>query len=197
MAELDQLSRPYRFPLAGVHGAERRDIHAHTHIVSLPDALTQTLQAQLSSALAELPGTELEAKGMAFALHYRQAPQHADAVLALAAESVSRYPQLALQPGKCVIEIKPRGKDKGAAIYDFMQQPPFAGRLPVFVGDDLTDEKGFEVVNALKGISVKVGEGSSLAKYRVRHVRDVYQWLATLQRHTTSSSLTYTKESHS
>ena len=79
MAELDTLASPYHFPLAGVHGAERRDIHDHTHIVSLPDALTQTLQKQLSAALEALPGTELEAKGMAFALHYRQAPQHDEA----------------------------------------------------------------------------------------------------------------------
>jgi trehalose 6-phosphate phosphatase len=109
MAELDLLASPYHFPLAGVHGAERRDIHDQTHIVSLPDALTQTLQKQLSAALADLPGTELEAKGMAFALHYRQAPQHEDAVLALAQTVADAHPQLALQPGKCVVELKPKG----------------------------------------------------------------------------------------
>ena len=71
MAELDQLARPYRFPLAGVHGAERRDIHGNALIVSLPDSLIQSLTVQLTAALEHLPGTELEAKGMAFALHYR------------------------------------------------------------------------------------------------------------------------------
>ncbi len=65
MAELDVLASPYHFPLAGVHGAERRDIHDQLHIVSLPDTLIQALHAQLSSALEMLPGTELEAKGMA------------------------------------------------------------------------------------------------------------------------------------
>ena len=178
MAELDTLASPYHFPLAGVHGAERRDIHAHTHIVSLPDALTQTLQAQLSSALAELPGTELEAKGMAFALHYRQAPQHADAVLALAAEIVSRYPQLALQPGKCVVELKPKGVNKGAAIAAFMVTPPFRGRTPLFMGDDLTDEAGFCVVNQAEGISVKVGPGETIAGWRLANVASVWQWIS-------------------
>ena len=177
MAELDLLASPYHFPLAGVHGAERRDIHDHTHIVSLPDALTQTLQAQLSSALAELPGTELEAKGMAFALHYRQAPQHADAVLALAAEIVSRYPQLALQPGKCVVELKPKGVNKGAAIAAFMVTPPFRGRTPLFMGDDLTDEAGFCVVNQAEGISVKVGPGETIAGWRLANVASVWQWI--------------------
>lgn len=81
MAELDVLASPYHFPLAGVHGAERRDIHDQLHIVSLPDTLIQALHTQLSSALEMLPGTELEAKGMAFALHYRQAPHHEAAIL--------------------------------------------------------------------------------------------------------------------
>ena len=62
MAELDVLASPYHFPLAGVHGAERRDIHDQLHVVSLPDTLIQALHTELSSALASLPGTELEAK---------------------------------------------------------------------------------------------------------------------------------------
>ena len=166
MAELDQLARPYRFPLAGVHGAERRDIHDQTHIVSLPDALIQALQVQLSSALAELPGTELEAKGMAFALHYRQAPQHEAAVLALATAIANAHPELALQP------------DKGAAIAAFMATPPFNGRTPVFIGDDLTDEAGFRVVNQAGGIAIKVGPGETVAEWRLADVASVWQWIS-------------------
>ncbi|MDR8470956.1 trehalose-phosphatase, partial [Acinetobacter baumannii] len=78
------------------------------------------------------------------------------AVLELAQRIVQRYPLLALQLGKCVVEIKPRGVNKGEAITAFMQEAPFAGREPVFVGDDLTDEAGFSVVNQLQGMSVKV-----------------------------------------
>ena len=182
MAELDQLARPYRFPLAGVHGAERRDIHGHEHIVSLPEALIQTLQTQLTTRLADLPGTELEAKGMAFALHYRQAPEHAQAVLALAMSLTDAYPQLALQPGKCVVEIKPQGINKGAAITAFMAEPPFSGRIPVFVGDDLTDEAGFGVVNQAGGISVKVGPGDTTAGWRLGSVTRVWQWISDIAR---------------
>lgn len=177
MAELDTLAGPYRFPLAGVHGAERRDIHDHTHVVSLPEALIQTLQAQLTAALAHLPGTELEAKGMAFALHYRQAPQHELAVTALAAAMVAANPQLALQPGKCVVEIKPKGINKGEAIASFMTEAPFQGRTPVFIGDDLTDEYGFDVVNRAKGLSIKVGQGETRAKWRLPTVASVWQWV--------------------
>ncbi len=76
-----------------------------------------------------------------------------------------------------MVEIKPAGIDKGAAISDFMQQPPFAGRTPVFIGDDLTDEKGFLAVNARQGVSIKVGEGSTQAHYRLHDVDAVYGWL--------------------
>ncbi len=76
-----------------------------------------------------------------------------------------------------MVEIKPLGIDKGAAIGAFMQEAPFIGRIPVFIGDDLTDEKGFLAVNALNGISVKVGEGASQAGYRLKGVSEVYAWL--------------------
>ncbi len=92
---------------------------------------------------------------MAFALHYRQAPQHEDALMTLAQRITQIWPQMALQQGKCVVEIKPRGTSKGEAIAAFMQEAPFIGRTPVFLGDDLTDESGFAAVNRLGGMSVK------------------------------------------
>lgn len=180
VAQLDQLVAPLTLPTAGVHGAERRDAQGEMHRVSLPEDVARALQHQLQSTLDQWPGTELEVKGMAFALHYRRAMQYEQAILQLAEEAVARYPALALQPGKCVVEIKPQGIDKGAAISAFMQETPFTGRIPVFIGDDLTDEKGFLAVNAMQGISVKVGEGSSHARYRLHGVKEVHQWLEQL-----------------
>lgn len=175
--QLDALAAPWHGPAAGVHGAERRDADGEMQRISLPVEVEQELRTELQNAMALWPGTQLEIKGMAFALHYRQAMQHEQDVLRLAEQSVKRFPGLALQPGKCVVEIKPLGIDKGAAIHDFMQQAPFAGRIPVFIGDDLTDEKGFAVVNAMQGISIKVGEGSSQAPFRLNGVDAVYHWL--------------------
>jgi len=177
MVELDQLAGPHRFPLAGVHGAERRDINGETHRGALPRSVVQPLERDLAVEMAQLDGTELEAKGVAFALHYRQAPQHEEAIRALAMRMVTRYPALSMQPGKCVIELKPADIDKGAAIDAFMQEVPFYGRTPVFIGDDLTDEHGFDVVNRLHGISVKVGAGGTLATYRLEDVNAVHQWI--------------------
>lgn len=183
MIELDRLTRPYRLPLAGVHGAERRDINGKTHIVSLPEALFDALSAQLTAAVEALPGCQLESKGMAFAVHYRQAQQQQQAVLALAQEVVQRHPILALQPGKCVVEIKPHEVNKGEAIAAFMQEAPFKGRTPVFVGDDLTDEAGFAVVNQLGGVSVKVGGGETQARWRLPDVAAVHLWMSYIANH--------------
>jgi trehalose 6-phosphate phosphatase len=175
--QLDALAAPWYGPAAGVHGAERRDAEGNLQRISLPVEVEQSLRAELQDAMACWSGTQLEVKGMAFALHYRQAMQHEQDVMRLAEQSVKRFPGLALQPGKCVVEIKPAGIDKGAAISDFMEQPPFAGRTPVFIGDDLTDEKGFLAVNARQGVSIKVGEGSTQAHYRLHDVDAVYGWL--------------------
>lgn len=175
--QLDALAAPWYGPAAGVHGAERRDAEGNLQRISLPVEVEQSLRTELQDAMSSWPGTQLEVKGMAFALHYRQAMQHEQDVMRLAEQSVKRFPGLALQPGKCVVEIKPAGIDKGAAISDFMQQPPFAGRTPVFIGDDLTDEKGFLAVNARQGVSIKVGEGSTQAHYRLHDVDAVYGWL--------------------
>lgn len=81
MVELDALTTPFRFPLAGVHGAERRDINGQTHIVHLPEGIEREAGALLHAALVTLPGTTLETKGMAFALHYRRAPEHEAALI--------------------------------------------------------------------------------------------------------------------
>jgi trehalose-phosphatase len=177
MAELDRLASPYRFPLAGVHGAERRDINGKTHVVTLAQETARQVEQQLRCSMDAWPGCELEAKGMAFALHYRRAPEHEQAIMALAHSVVAQFPELALQPGKCVVEIKPKGINKGAAIAAFMQEAPFAGRQPIFIGDDLTDEAGFHTVNQLGGISIKIGAGETQANWRLPDVAAVHQWL--------------------
>lgn len=180
IAQLDALVAPLEAPAAGVHGAERRDAAGRVYRQSLPADVAQTLQSELQETLQQWPGTQLEVKGMAFALHYRNAPEYQHAIMQLAEEAVTRFPTLTLQPGKCVIELKPQGIDKGAAVREFMQEAPFSGRIPVFVGDDLTDEKGFLAVNMMQGISVKVGEGTSSAHFRLSSVEAVWQWLEQL-----------------
>lgn len=180
MDELDTLAGEGCFPLAGVHGAERRDISGQVHRITLPSALACELEQALRNALKDLPGARLESKGMAFALHYRQAPQHKLALIRLAEEMVRRWPGLAVQPGKCVLELKPQGVNKGEAIRAFMQESPFVNKTPVFLGDDLTDESGFKIVNQMGGYAVKVGLGETEARWRFDSVAAVHQWLLEL-----------------
>ncbi|CAM8780301.1 hypothetical protein NCM_03310 [Burkholderia pseudomallei] len=77
-----------------------------------------------------------------------------------------------------VFEIKPKGVDKGRAVAAFLNEPPFAGRMPVFAGDDLTDEQGFAVANANGGLSIKVGAGDTTARARVDSVAALRAQLA-------------------
>jgi trehalose 6-phosphate phosphatase len=84
---------------------------------------------------------------------------------------------LELQVGKMVFELKPAGVDKGKAIEEFMHDAPFAGRVPVFLGDDVTDEFGFRLVNRIDGHSIKVGPGPTDARWRLANPAGAKAWL--------------------
>jgi trehalose 6-phosphate phosphatase len=168
-------------PAAGLHGAERRDAHGTMSRVGFDDPRIAHIVRTLEQVVSANPGMQLEAKGAAVALHYRNAPDREALARAsterLVAEFADAY---MLQPGKMVFEIKPTNVDKGRAIEAFLDEPPFAGRIPVFVGDDLTDEKGFAAVNARGGVSIKVGDGDTIATARVPSVGALHVWLAAL-----------------
>ncbi len=143
---------------AGLHGAQLRGPHGE--ILAKP-VVRQSLEAARKRALevsAEMPGVLIEDKRSAIAVHYRTAPlaeievrRAAHDMLALAGDGYE------LLDGKFVIELKPRDANKGTALATLMRMPPFAGRVPWFFGDDVTDEPAFAHVNAHRGISVIVG----------------------------------------
>ena len=113
---------------------------------------------------------------MSLALHYRGRPELEDTVQQFVAELDLPAAAEPLR-GRKVIEIKPGQMNKGTAIRAFMSEPPFAGRTPVFAGDDVTDESGFAVVNELGGVSVKVGDGGTAADWTLPGVSHVLEWL--------------------
>jgi len=181
LAQIDQLLQSLRLPAAGVHGAERRRADGELQELELDLAALDGVEGELEAACTEFPALRLENKGIAFALHYREAPELEGIARQIAESFVARYPRLlSLQPGKCVYELKPKGANKGEVIRRFMAEEPFRGRLPVFLGDDLTDEAGFAVVNQLGGLSIKVGDGTSEAQRRLRSVTAVGEWIAAL-----------------
>jgi trehalose 6-phosphate phosphatase len=82
-----------------------------------------------------------------------------------------------------VVEVKPRGVSKGAAIAGFMAETPFIGRRPLFAGDDVTDEDAFALVRSLGGMAIRVGRpGATLAHERIASVTEFREWLGALVR---------------
>jgi trehalose 6-phosphate phosphatase len=178
--DIDSIFHGDKLPAAGQHGIERRDATGHVSRHAFNLEPLARMHERLARTAGRYPGQLLlEDKGLSLALHYRLAPQLGGfanrLVRSMQRELGADY---VLQRGKLVVELKPAGKDKGSAIFEFMQEAPFRGRTPVFVGDDVTDEYGFAMVNQLAGHSVKVGGGRSTAKWRLRNVRDVRDWVA-------------------
>jgi len=165
-------------PVAGMHGAERRDANGDVQRIGFHDERLLRMEHVLEGVVSANPGMLLEIKGAALALHYRNAPEREPAARAATERLVAEYADAyVLQPGKMVYEIKPRGVDKGRALRAFMAEPPFTGRKPVFIGDDLTDEKGFAVVNEFDGLSIKIGAGDTIARARIESVELLLDWL--------------------
>lgn len=163
--QIDAFLQPLRLPVAGVHGTERR---AFDGVVSLMSThpLERVQEAALALA-AQHPQLRVEIKRGSVALHYRLAPELEPLCLQVMQDAVAHSPGLTLLHGKMVIEAKPRDASKGHAIEAFLHEPPFAGRMPVFVGDDFTDEVGFSTVQRMQGLGIKVGEGATVAWHRL------------------------------
>ncbi len=180
IGDLDALLAPHRFAIAGLHGVERRRADGRELPPLVEARALDSLREKLAAFAAARPGIVLEDKQLALAVHFRQVPERADEVAALGTELAELLPEgWEVMHGNHVLEIKPVAADKGAAIRDFMSEPPFAGRTPIFVGDDVTDEDGFRVVNDLGGISVKVNHGPTSAGWRLADVDAVTAWLET------------------
>jgi trehalose 6-phosphate phosphatase len=161
IAQIDAFLAPLQLPVAGVHGAERRGGDGQMHLIDT-HPLDQ-VEAAARALVAQHPGLLVEGKRGSLALHYRQRPELEDLCLRTMQDAVDESPGLTLLRGKMVAEAKPGGASKGRAIEAFLAEPPFAGRRPVFIGDDITDEVGFSTVQRLGGMGIKVGEGATVA----------------------------------
>ncbi len=175
-ADIDHFLSPLRLPTASEHGALYR--FKDTTYRAMP-ALDLTPVWQAAQALAaDHAGLLVEQKSASVALHFRQVPH----LQALCHDTMQNAMQALdgaeLLAGKLVFEVKHKGVHKGQAIRDFMEQAPFAGRTPVFVGDDVTDEAGFAAVHHLGGWSIKVGQGPTVAQHRCMTPAALRGWLS-------------------
>ncbi len=183
-AEIEAFLAPTRLAVAGLHGAERRSRpEGPLERSATARPFAAALLAELAALPRQHPGVIVEDKGLATALHYRGAPAAEAACVALAERCVAEDPAYwHLLQGKSVVEIKPRRIDKGDAVRRFAAQPPFAGRRPVFVGDDVTDEDGFAAALQAGGLAVAIGPPPAgrptAATFRLADPRALLLWLA-------------------
>jgi trehalose 6-phosphate phosphatase len=169
LADIDRLFFPLRTRAAGVHGAEMRFAPNDAAIETLGAApLPDSLWREFAAVTHAFPGAMAENKRYSFTAHYRAAPNAAAPLRAALASLVERRAtdSLELTDALCAYELKPSGVNKGEAVRRFLERPPFVGRRPVFVGDDVSDEFGFRSVADRRGYAFAVGA----ARPQVDHV---------------------------
>ena len=176
---LDQLFAPLALASAGQHGAEIR-LTPYGDIERLVDpAPILAMQKLIDERIGTWSGVLIERKGLSIAIHYRHAMERGLVLRQFLSDLLQQHKSgLTLLEGRLVFDLKPEAVTKGTAIERFMRTRVFSGRIPVFVGDDKTDEHGFATVNSAGGHSLRVGplEGS-LATSQIAEPAAVRAWL--------------------
>ncbi|MBO9431867.1 trehalose-phosphatase [Sulfitobacter sp. R18_1] len=181
MADVDRILGALRLPVSGSHGMELRlstaEDHAPGQSAGIPTPVIDRVEE-----FAVLHGVTSERKPGAIALHYRKAPEQEDACRGFVDTLVGEDSSLRGLHGKMVSEVALKGVDKGGAVARFMASPAFADRLPVMVGDDVTDEDGFRAAQAMGGFGIKIGQGPTEAQHRIEDVAGFADWLEEILR---------------
>jgi trehalose 6-phosphate phosphatase len=178
LADLDALFAPMRLTAVGGHGAEFRLINGTT----LEGRDASPLDPELRRRLVAIAGhgVSSEDKGYAVALHYRQAPEREHFVRREVAKVCAEpwLVPLEVLPGKAVVEIKYAEFTKATGVRELMSHPPFAGRHPIFIGDDTTDESVFAIMPELDGLAISVGRQVAGVANHFDTPESVRGWLA-------------------
>jgi trehalose 6-phosphate phosphatase len=178
LANLDQWFGALQLPSAGTHGLERRRSDGVTATAPVDPKLLDHARHSIARLVRRDPRLHVEDKGIVIAVHYRAAPEQHDLVMTVLHDLASELGGgFHLQPGHSVIELKPRRFDKGTALADFMAEPAFRGRVPVAIGDDLTDLDAFRAAERLGGFGVVVGDRVA-GRWNFPRPRALRDWLA-------------------
>ncbi|HHQ14225.1 MAG TPA: trehalose-phosphatase [Chromatiales bacterium] len=183
IADIDRILTPLRLPAVGIHGLEYR-AHGRDPVQCDAPPLPESLIGRVRDFAGQHAGLLPEFKGQtSIAIHFRAVPELEQVTSTFLGETLENLgSDYTLQKGKMVLELRPAGATKGTGITQLMAQPPFAGRRPVFIGDDVTDEDGFVAVNEAGGWSIRVGnpDGTTSARYELADIKAVRNWIATL-----------------
>ena len=177
ITDIDGFLGSRRFAVAGIHGLERRGSDGTLHADEYDLAALEEIAGALDQLTQEERGLWLERKTGSVALHYRQRPELEARCRAAAAAAIEERPEARLLTGKMVVEVKLSRRSKADAVADFMAEPPFSGRTPLYAGDDVTDEDAFRAVAELGGLSIKIGRGETVARYFVEDNEAFLDWL--------------------
>ncbi len=182
LTDIDVIFAPLQFPAVGGHGAEMRLNTDTEAVASRAPPMDNDLKKRFTAIAALSPGIILEDKGYSVALHYRLAPQFERTIYEAVSAIRADLPQAPFEvlPGKSVCEIKPIGFTKATGVRELMTHAPFAGRSPLFIGDDVTDESVFAIMPSFNGVSFSVGRHAHGVNGRFDAPKDVRAWLAHL-----------------
>ena len=182
--QIDTFLAPLSLPAAGRHGAEIRLRPDQPLLKTPPELDLSPVVGRLDAFARTHPGILIENKGFTVAAHYRNAPAYESQLRAEIVEIQKDLgPNWQVMTGKMVFELKQTGFDKGAAVEELMRHPPFAGRVPVFIGDDVTDEYGFAAAARLGGHGIRVGsEPAGEARWTLPDPAALREWLGRIAR---------------
>ena len=172
--DLDRLFNKNKISFAGNHGAQLRDgLQIKEHRANTENI--KEIAHKIKELLNGQKNIEIENKGSNLTVHFRNSTIDRREINRIIMELVKCDPSLTFLKGKEVLEVKPLSHNKGTAISYFMRTKPFIKRRPIFIGDDVTDEDGFETVNNKGGWSVRVGNYKrSKANFFLPNVKSVH-----------------------
>ncbi len=180
LASVDTLFAPLSFAAVGCHGAEVR-LSPGGQIHQRARPLGAAVEAQFADIGKLDPRIRLEDKHYTFAIHYRRVPELENRIFGMVNSKLAALDGgLEIMCGKAVLEIKANSFNKGTGLRYLMQHEPFAGRRPIFFGDDTTDEDAFAQLPEFGGYGISVGRRLPGASGFARSAGDVRHWLAEL-----------------
>lgn len=178
--DIDAMVGLPNLPAAGIHGAQLRRPGGPVVTEEWMRSEIDAVEAILRREIGSFDGLLVERKPVAVAVHYRGNPAREEELRAIAARIVRPLSHLKCLSGRKIVEILPAAFDKGKAIANLMETPPFMGRVPIFAGDDTTDEDGLGAVREMGGVSIKIGPGPSVAEYGFDTGLRFRNWLRSL-----------------
>lgn len=182
LTDIDVIFAPLQFPAVGGHGAEMRLSIESEAVAAHAPPMDNDLKRRFIAISQLSPGIIYEDKGYSVALHYRLAPEFERAIYEAVSAIRADLPQAPIDvlPGKFVCEIKHAGFTKATGVRELMTHAPFAGRNPIFIGDDVTDESVFAIMPAFRGVSFSVSRRAHGVDGFFKAPKDVRAWLTHL-----------------